>query len=155
MFTLTGAITGSAQTGFTTPGYTLTADLPLDNRSKQSIVSALSGTQTGVVVHSNGTPFTVTARRPSIVKVITSAFLNGITGQYSKVPSNEYTLLTRKAAQVALNQWYTNEWRTIAKIYAGSETYDPANVRAGGSCHIGVVNTNSAGFGDTVVNGLL
>lgn len=155
MFNITGAITGGNQTNFTTPGYTLSADIPLDNRSKQSIVSALTGTQVGVVAHSVNAPFTVTVRRPSVFKTIAQAMVNGLTLQYSKVPFNEYLLLTRKAAQVAAGQWFTNEWRTSAKIYAGTETYDAANVRAGASCHIGVVNTNSVGFGETVLNGQL
>lgn len=152
-FTMTGVITGGAQTGFTTPSYTLVADNATDVRSKQSYVSALGGTQAGVVVHSVNSPFTVTVRRPSILKTIASALLNGVTGQYSRVPFNEYVVLVRKAAQVATNQWYVNEFRTTMRIAAGSETFDAANVRAGASLSIGFLNTNSAGSGDTLVTG--
>lgn len=154
-FTMTGAITGGAQTGFTTPSYTLTADNAVDVRSKQSVVTALGGTQAGVVVHSVNAPFTVTVRRPSIIKTIVSAFLNGVTGQYSKIPYNEYTVLVRKAAQVAANQWWVNEFRTTCRIAAGSETYDAANVRAGASLSVGFNNTNSAGLGDTLTTAVL
>lgn len=153
--TMTGAVTGGAQTGFTSPTYTLTADNAVDVRSKQSVVTAVGGTQSGVVAHSVNAPFTVTVRRPSVIKTIASALLNGISGVYSKVPFNEYTILTRKAAQVASGQWYTNEVRTTLKVFAGSETYDANNVRAGISCHVGFLSTNSAGIGDTAVTAVL
>lgn len=151
--TMTGAITGGAQTGFTSPTYTLTADLAMDVRSRQSVVTALGGTQAGVVAHSVNAPFTVTARRPLILKTLLGAFLNGVTGQYSRVPYNEYVVLIRKAAQVALNQWFVNEWRITHRIAAGSETYDSANVRAGESLAVGFVNTNSAAMGDSLTTG--
>lgn len=154
-FTLSGAITGGAQTGFTSPTYTVVADNAPDLRSKQYAVTTIGGTQTGVVAHSVNAPFTVTIRRPSILKTLVGAFLNGVTGQYSRVPVNEYVLITRKAAQVASGQWFTNEFRTTFKIAAGSETYDSANVRAGVSMHLGSANTNSAGLGDLVTTGLL
>jgi len=152
---ITGTITGTAETGFTTPTYTAVADNATDLRSKQSVVTSVGGTQTGVVAHSVNAPFTVTVRRPSILKTLSQAFLNGVTGQYSRVPFNEYVILVRKAAQVALNQWYVNEFRTTYKIAAGSETYDMPNVRAGASCHGGVINGQSAGIGDTLNNAVL
>lgn len=152
---MTGAITGGAQTGFTSPTYTLTADNATDVRSKQSAVTALGGTQTGVTVHSVNSPFTVTVRRPSVLRTLSQAFLNGITGQYSKVPFNEYIVLVRKSAQVALNQWYTNEYRLSCRIAAGSETYDIPNIKAGTSLAVGFLNTNSAGLGDTLSNAII
>lgn len=153
--TMTGAVTGGAQTGFTTPGFTLSVDNAPDVRSKQSYISALSGTMVGVVAHSVNAPFTVTERRPSILKTISSALLNGVTGQYSKVPFNEYTRLVRKAAQVANGQWVINEDRRTNKVYAGTETYDSANVRALISFAVGYDTLNSAGRGDTMVTGTL
>lgn len=154
-FTVTGAVSGTPQTGFTTPGYTIVTDNAPDIRSKQSAVSALTGTQAGVNVHSVNAPFTVTVRRPSLLKTIAASVLNGVTGQYTKVPSNEYLVLSRKACQVALNQWFINEMRTSVKIYAGTETYDSPNVRALASFHIGYLNGNSSGLGDTLVTGIL
>lgn len=154
-FTITGAITGGAQTGFTSPTYTLTADNATDVRSKQSAVTAIGGTQTGVTVHSVNSPFTVTVRRQSVLRTLSQAFLNGVTGQYSKVPFNEYTILVRKSAQVALNQWFTNEFRLTCRVAAGSETYDAPNVKAGASLAVGFLNTNSAGLGDTLQNAII
>jgi len=154
-YLLSGAITGGPQTGFTSPTYTVTADNAPDLRSKQWAITAIGGTQAGVVAHSVNAPFTQTVRRPPILKTILTAFLNGVTGQYSRVPYNDYLVITRKAAQVALNQWFINEFRTIFHIAAGTETYDAANVRAGVSMHLGGTYTNSAGMGDTVTTGLL
>lgn len=154
-FILSGAVTGGAQTGFTSPSYTVTADNAPDNRSKQYAVTALGGTQVGVSAHSVNAPFTVTFKRPSILKTVTLAFLNGVTGQYSRVPSNEYSMIVRKAAQVALNQWFINEFRISMKIAAGTETYDAPNVKAGLSMAIGSANTNSAGIGDTLTTGIV
>lgn len=57
-FTLTSPITGAAQTGFTSPTYTLTSDLAPDNNGKQVAVTALGGTQVGVTTHSVAAPFT-------------------------------------------------------------------------------------------------
>lgn len=154
-FVLTGAITGGAQTGFTSPTYTVTADNAPDNRSKQLAVTALGGTQTGVVSHSVNAPFTVTFKRPSILKTLATAFLNGVTGQYSRIPFNEYVMICRKAAQVASGQWVINEFRFVARVAAGTETYDAPNVRAGVSMSVGAINANSAGLGDTYTTGIV
>lgn len=154
-FSLSGAITGGAQTGFTSPTYTVTADNAPDNRSKQYAITALGGTQTGVVAHSVNAPFTQTVRRPSVLKTLVMAVLNGVTGQYSRIPFNDYVIITRKAAQVAAGQWVTNEYRTTLHVAAGTETYDASNVRAGVSMHIGGTSANSAGLGDLVTTGIL
>lgn len=154
-YLLSGAITGGPQTGFTSPTYTVTSDNAPDIRSKQWAVTALGGTQAGVVAHSVNAPFTHTVRRPSVLKTLAIAFLNGVTGQYSRVPFNDYLVITRKAAQVAANQWVINEYRTLLHIAAGTETYDAANVRAGVSMHLGGTYTNSAGLGDLVTSGIL
>jgi len=153
--TMLGTITGGAITGFTTPGYVLVADNAPDVRSKQSACTSVTGTQVGVTSHTVNAPFTVTARRPLQFKTLTMAFLNGVTGQFSKVPYNETLILVRKAAQIALNQWQTNEWRVNAKIFAGTETYDPANVKAGVSFTSGFISTNSSGWADTLITGVL
>lgn len=154
-FNMIGAITGGAQTGFTTPGYTLSADNATDVRSKQSAVTALTGTQTGVVVHSVNAPFTVTVRRPLFFKTLVLAVLNGVTGQFTKVPFNEHVVLVRKAAQIATNQWWVNEHRLTNKVYAGTETFDQPNLKGGVSFLVGFINTNSSGMTDELVNGVL
>lgn len=153
--TITGSITGGAQTGFTTPTYTAAADQAIDLRSKQSVITAVGGTQVGVVAHSLNAPFTITVRRANVFKTLSKAFLNGVTGQYSRVPYNDFLLLVRKAAQVASGQWHVNDFRLTAHVAAGSETFDLPNVQAGLSCIVGLAWAESAGIGDTLNNGVL
>lgn len=153
-YTLSGVLTGAPMTGTTTPTFTLAADNSPDIRSKQAYVSVIGGTQAGVVAHSINAPFTITVRRPSLFKTIASAFLNGVTGQYSKIPFNENTILVRKSAQVALSQWWVNELRITTKIYAGSESYDAPNVRALVGAAAGFLWTNANGHADTCITGV-
>lgn len=151
---LPASITGGAQTGFTTPGYTTIVDTPVDVNSKQVAVSAITGTQAGVDVHSVARPFTVAITRPKQFQVLGKA--NPVTGLISSVPRNVYKLLTRKGvtplaaqpAQVAMI-------RSELEIPAGSDIADPANLRAMISAHVGVLTAISAGLGDTVINGVL
>jgi len=152
---MTSPVTGGAQTGFTAPTYPIVADWNLDGRSKQYVVSGtLGGTQVGVTTHSVNSPFTGRWRRPPVWKTAAQAFVNGVTGRFSKVPYNECDWLTRKGAQIALDQWMVNEMRTTSKIYAGTETYDAPNVRALVSFHIGGLSQQSAGFGDMMISGV-
>jgi hypothetical protein len=46
-------------------------------------------------------------------------------------------------------------YRVTCDIPAGSDTADPANVRAGLSMLIGSLNRQSAGLGDLFVSGIL
>jgi len=153
--TLITTITGAAMTSFTSPTYTAVADQAIDLRSRQAVVTSVGGTQTGVVSHSLNAPFTITLRRASIIKTLAKAFLNGVTGQYSRVPYNDFVVLVRKSAQVAAGQWFTNDFRMTAHVAAGSETFDEPNVKAGLSCLIGVAWANSSGIFDTCKTGVL
>lgn len=152
--TIPGSITGSAQTGFTTPGYTLVVDNPPDLNAKQSAVSAITGTQAGVDAHSVARPFTVSVFRPKSFNVLGKP--NPITGLISSVPRNIYKIVTRKGVYPLAGQPSVNAiTRTEIEVPAGSDIADPANVRAMLSAHIGLVNGVSAGIGDTSVTGLL
>lgn len=152
--TLPASITGGAQTGFTTPGYTTTVDTPVDVNSKQVAVTAITGTQAGVDAHSVARPFTVSFSRPKQFQVLGKA--NPTTGVISVVPRNVYKLLTRKgvtphAGQVSVPCIIRSE----IEIPAGADTADPANLRAAISAHIGVLVAISAGLGDTLINGVM
>lgn len=148
------SITGGAQTGFTTPGYTTSVDTPMGVNSKQSAVTALTGTQAGVDVHSVARPFTCSFTRPQQFQVLGKP--SPVTGLIGSVPKNTYKALTRKGvlpltgqpSQVALI-------RTEIEIPAGSDTADANNLRAMISAHIGLLNAISAGLGDTVINGVM
>lgn len=152
--TVTSPITGAAQTGLTSPTYTLTADMAPDNNGKQNAVTALGGTQTGVTTHSASAPFTITATKPKVFRSLGKP--NPVTGLVKDVPMNTYTVLTRKGVTPASGQLFaTLMIKTSISIPAGSDTYDPANVRAALSAHIGALNQQSAGVGDTAVSGIL
>jgi hypothetical protein len=87
-------ITGTAQTGFTSPTYTVAADTAPDVNAKQWAVTGLGGTQTGVTVHSIASPFTLTYWRPKIMRIL--RIPNPTTGILSDVPNNVHSVLTRK-----------------------------------------------------------
>lgn len=153
MINLTTALTGGAQTGFTTPGYTLTVDTPPDVNSKQSAITGVTGTQAGVLSHSVSNPFTITWTRFKTFAVLGKP--NPVTGLIAVVPRNIQKSIVRKGVLVAAGQPYNVMLiKTEYSIPAGAETYDSANVRAACSANVGFMNGNSAGIGDTLVTGL-
>lgn len=151
-FALSGAVTGGAQTGFTAPTYTVSADVAPDVNGKQYAVTALGGTQAGVTAHSVASPFTITYWRPKIFKVL-GIVSNGVVAQ---VPMNVHKIITRKGVTPLAGQSIKPMViTTIMEVPAGSDTADAANVRAALSAHIGALSNQSAGVGDTVVSGVL
>lgn len=153
-FILTSPVTGAAQTGFTSPTYTLTADTAPDVNAKQWAVTALGGTQAGASAHSVASPFTVTMFRPKVSKTLGTP--NPVTGVVSNIPKNVYKVITRKgvvplAGQNAVTMLFT----TIMEVPAGADLANPAEIRAALSAHIGSLNQQAAGIGDTTVNGIL
>lgn len=145
-------LTGSAQVNLTSPTYTLAEDQAPEAHAIQHAVTALGGTQTGVVAHSVSAPFTMTFKRPKHLKTLG---LPNSAGYYSRVPNNDYTLLTRKAVSVdADNPTRIATVRTIISVPAGSEGYDSPNIRAMLSAHIGALSDTSSGIGGTVVSGI-
>jgi hypothetical protein len=152
--TVTSPITGGAQTGFTSPTYTLTADIAPDNNGKQNAVTALGGTQAGVTTHSVASPFTVTAIRPKVFRSLGKP--NPVTGLVKDVPRNVYKVLVRKGVTPLVNQPYTTMLCTATiEVPAGADTYDAPNIRAALSALIGALNQQSAGIGDTAVSGII
>lgn len=153
-FSPTSPVTGAAQTGLTSPTYTLSADVAPDVNGKQYAVTALGGTQTNVTTHSMASPFTVTFTR---VKNVRSAPMpNPSTGLIGNAPMNTSKYIVRKgvlplasqAAQVAFVKMEIG-------IPAGSDTADAVNIRAMLSAAIGILQQQSAGIGDTVITNLL
>lgn len=152
---VTSPITGGAQTGFTSPTYTVIADTaPPGNPGKQSVVSAIGGTQAGVTLHSVASPFTLNFTRAATLKVLGNP--NPVTGVISVVPTNTYKLITRKGVSPLSGQPYkVMNITTSADVPAGADTADAPNIRAAFSAHIGALNQQSAGFGDLAINGVL
>jgi len=155
MFTLTGVITGATMTGLTSPTYTLTADTPPSNFAKQSYVSALGGTQTGVTAHSLDYPFTVAVKRQSRLRTVADAMYNSVAGRYSKVPFNTWDIVFRKGCQMANGQVLNNQINVTQKIYAGTETPGIAPLRALYSFAGGFLSSNASGAVDSVTTGAL
>lgn len=149
-----GTITGGAQTGFTSPTYSTTADTPPNVNSKQSAITALGGTQAGVNSHSVSKPFTVTVTRPPVFAVLGKP--NPTTGLITSFPRNTTKILVRKGVLPLAGQ--PNQVMIIRceiETPAGADTADASNVRAAISALIGVLNSQSSGIGDTLIDGIL
>lgn len=151
---LSSPVTGGAQTGFTSPTYTLTADTPpAGSGGKQWAVTALGGTQAGVTAHSIARPFTIGWMPPRVYKTLPAA---NVAGVVTPIERNVHTLLVRagvsplagQANQVALA-------RIRFEIPAGADTADAAQIRALCSLLVGALSQLSAGAGDTLINGVL
>lgn len=153
--TWSSPITGSAQTGLTSPTYTTVSDYaPAGNPGKQVAVTALGGTQTGVTVHSVASPFVLNFIRPAVLKTLGQP--NPVTGIISNVPSNVYKLVTIKGVLPLTGQpMRSMNISTTISVPAGADTADAANVRAALSAHLGALTQQSAGFGDLTINGVL
>lgn len=148
---LTTPVTGAAQTGLTSPTYVLTADNAPSSNGKQHAVTALGGTQGGVNVTGASTPFTITFFKPPVLK---TRKLNG-NGMAVSTPMNVYKAITRKALSVdAVGGVGIMLITTSIEVPAGGEAVDAINVRAGLSLHIGALNQQSSGVGDTVGSGV-
>lgn len=152
-FAPSSPVTGGAQTGLTSPTYTIVADTAPDSNGKQYAVTALGGTQTGVNIHAVSNPFTITFVRPKVLKALPLPDANNV---LRTVPRNTYFLLTRKGVLPLAGQAFaTMTIRTEITVPSGSDSADPANVRAALSAHIGTLWQVSAGIGDTTINAVL
>lgn len=153
MITMPSSVTGSAQTGFTTPGYTLTSDAT-DSSMKQSVVTALTGTQTGVDVHSTSRPFTLTFTRPKAFQTL--GVVNPSTGLLRSNNANKYGCLVRKGVTVLSGQpSRIMPVRWTVEVPVGADANDIASVKAAISLSIGALSALSASLGDTTLNGVL
>jgi hypothetical protein len=151
----TTPITGSAQSGFTSPTYTTVADTaPSGNPGKQVVVTALGGTQAGVTTHTVNSPFTLNFTRSATLRTLGA--VNPVTGAISSVPTNTYSLIVRKGVLVAANQPpRVAVLRITFDVPAGADSVDPSNLRACVSAAFGALSQQSAGFGDMTCNGVI
>lgn len=155
MWNPSSPVTGAAQTGFTSPTYTLSTDIfPGGVNGKQHAVTALGGTQTGVRTHAVSDPFTVAFTRPQVPKALQSA--SPVTGRYGTIPKNTYSIIVRKGANFASNQApETALIRCYIDVPAGADAYDAPNLRAAMSLLAGILSQQAAGVGDTLANGII
>lgn len=154
-FTLTSPVTGGAQTGFTSPTYTIALDTAPTSSGKQYAVTALGGTQTGVdAASSPSKPFTVTLSRPPVLRALSP--VDPVTGVLRSVPRNSYKIIVRKGVTPLAGQApaVLNATLTI-DVPAGADIADAANIRASMSLLVGALNSISASIGDTLVTGVI
>lgn len=146
-------ITGAAVSGLTSPTYTIATDWAPNNNGKQYAVTALGGTQTNVDISTVSKPFTLSFFRPQQLRTLPQA--NPVTGIIKNVPMNTYKLITRKGVQPAANQnAMVARVTTIIEVPAGSDTFEPEDLKAMLSAHFGAGWNQASGIADTIITGV-
>jgi hypothetical protein len=155
VITLTTPVSGSAQTGFTSPSFTVVADSPPNAYSKQYAVTAVGGTGLSTVdAHAASSPFTITFQRPANVR--SAPIANPVTGVIANSPRNVYSVIVRKGEKPGLNQTpQVAVLRLDLAVVAGADVTEPDDVRAALSFLLGSLSQVSAGLGDTLINNVL
>lgn len=151
---LSSPVTGAAQTGLTSPTYTLSADTNPANEARQWVVTALGGTQTGVLPHSISSVFTLAYWRPRVYKTL-QFVVTAVGQQVKSVPRNVHKSITRKGVLCASGVTSQMTITTEISLPAGAESYDSLSCKAALSAHIGGLTQQSAGWGETLVSGTL
>lgn len=153
-FTISSPVTGTPQTGLTSPTYTVVQDNAPDSNGKQVYVSALGGTQPGVLAHSVAAPFTISMFRPKVLKTL--APVNPVTGVLRSVPFNTYKVIVRKGVLPLAGQSYkVFAIKCELDVPAGSDLADPLSLRAAISAAIGSLQQLSNEIGNSVVTGTI
>jgi len=152
-FALT-SVTGAANTGLTTPGYTMTEDQATLAYMRQFIVSALTGTQTGVRSHSSTDPFLCWMSRPAAFR--DRPTLN-VQGQVVGNSKNEFVIGFKKGVLPIAGGAVPQMTEAIlrVRIPAGAEIADMAQLRALFSLIGGVFNGQAVGIVDSLLSGTL
>jgi len=145
--------TGGAQTGFTSPTFTLVDDTSPAVNAKQKTVSALGGTQGSATANTASSPFTATFYKPAVVKALPAP--NPVTGLRGAIPNNQYRLIIRKGGFAAAGVPVTAVIRVTFDIPAGMDSYSPDEVRSMTSFLVGLLTEASADLGDTLITAVL
>lgn len=150
---ITSPVTGAAQTGFTSPTYTVSEQSSGPSaHSRQWIVTACGGTQSGVDAHSISNPFTVTLQSPATLKGVGQP--NGVTGVLGQQPRNKYILRVRKGGVPLAGQ---AEQIVLAEVQyfvpAGVDSAEPNSIRAVNSILGGILSTDGDTISDSMVTG--
>lgn len=150
---VTSPVTGGAQTGFTSPTYTLQNDSYPTTFGKQYAVSAVGGSGNTPRLHSISDPFTIALARAAVVRQLQTP--NPVTGRYGSIARNVHKAFTRKGVNYAANQApEVMNITTEFSVPVGADSYNPVDVRAACSLHLGALWASSAGIGDTCVTGI-
>jgi hypothetical protein len=152
-FSPASPVTGAPITGFTSPTYTLVADSAPDVNGKAYAVSALGGTQTGVVVSSASYPFTVLFTRPKVIRQLPALGLNG---RLPTVPRNTFELAVRKGViPLAGQPAQPCVLKLSIPVPAGADLADKANLGAALSLMAGILWEQSNEIYDSILAGSL
>lgn len=150
----TSPLTGAAQTGFTSPTYTLSSDVAPDSNGIQHAVTTLGGTQGSADAHSVSKPFTLTWVRPKVFRAL--GRLHPVTGVLTQVPRNVWKAITRKGVTPLSGQADVPMLITTKiEVPAGADIADPDNIRAAISAHIGLLNDQASTLGDSSISGVM
>jgi hypothetical protein len=153
MFAPASPVTGGPITGFTSPTYTLVADTAPDVNGTAYAVSALGGTQAGVVISSASIPFTLLFTKPKVLRNLSAV---GANGALPSVPRNIYTLSVRKGVVPLTGQPAVPALLKLEIGFpAGGDSADKANMLAALSLLAGVLWEQSDQIGDSIVAGSL
>lgn len=152
MFAPASPVTGSPHTSYlTSPTYTLTADSAPDVNGTAYVVSALGGTQAGVLSHSASNPFTLLFTKPKTLKVLGPVNANGILGS---VPRNVFALASKKGVTPLSGQPIAV---ALAKFEysapAGVDLADKPNLVAHLSMIAGVLWESANDIADSIIAG--
>lgn len=146
-------VTGAALAGLTTPTFTIAAGQAPNAVSKQYNVTALGGTQTGVLAHGLSSPFTLTMFVPSTIKVLGVPNSSGVIRSF---PRNQFDLLIRKGMIPLANQPSQVAWvRMMASIPAGADIADKNSILSMMSLFSGVTWASAQGITDVLFNATL
>lgn len=153
-FVPSSPVTGATVAGLTSPTYTLASDVAPNINGKQFAVTSLGGTQTGVDTNSVSKPFTLTFFRPATLRTLPG--INPVTGILKSTPVNSYKVITRKGASPAVNQQaVVARITTTIDVPAGTDTYEPEDIKAMLSLHVGALSQQCSGIADTVLTGVM
>jgi hypothetical protein len=153
MYNPTSPVTGAPITGFTSPTYTLGPDTAPDVNGKALAVTALGGTQAGVVISSASYPFTILFTKPKVIRQLPALGLNG---RLPSVPRNTYTLSVRKGViPLAGQPAQPCVMKLEIPVPAGADLADKANLLAALSLLAGVLWEQSNEIGDSIIAGTL
>lgn len=153
MFTIPASVTGTGQTGFTSPTYTLTQGTAPTQAGKQGLVTALGGTQPGVSVNSPLIPFRLNLITP--LNIRSAAPQRSNANQLIANNRNKWLFIGAKGGLLipASNIYGQMDVKFECNIPAGMETASPAEIRAFWSLFGGWASSKSSEWAETMIAG--
>lgn len=152
---LTTPLTGAAQTGLTSPTFTLGSDSAPSTNGKQFYVSALGGTQTGVLANNIANPFTLSLFRPAVIKTM-PVNITSINGLIGNAPKNVNKLITRKGLSInSVGGYAIMDITTNFNIPVGAPFYDLVSIKSAISAHLGALNQDLDQWFEAIESGSL